>query len=243
MVAGRGRKTGLQTDVNSIMLPFKRSKAMKGIQMDWMTLENHFSAARTGRYLSARRGNKQNAAADYVRNLRLAEAMLPVLSILETALRNGIHQRLNARYHRADWWVCWAGNTIFNWQNRQIADARAKLERRHESHSPDKVVAELTFGFWSSLFNVQFQSILWKDLRLVFGWCPKALRQRRNVSTALNQVRALRNRVFHHESLLWLTPGLPEQHKSASTLIEWINPQLLEWFATHDRLQQVWSEK
>lgn len=31
------------------------------------------------------------------------------------------------------------------------------------------------------------------------------------MARALNQVRALRNRVFHHETLLWLTPDLDDQ--------------------------------
>ena len=56
--------------------------------------------------------------------------------------------------------------------------------------------------FVADQLNVQFQTILWKDLRLIFPRCPKPQRQRHTVSSALNQIRELRNRVFHHEQLL-----------------------------------------
>lgn len=129
----------------------------------------------------------------------------------------------------------------FSWQNKEVANAKAKLARRHEAQTPDKVLAELTFGFWSSLFNTQFQTALWKDLRLVFARCPKPQRQRHNISAALNQIRDLRNRVFHHEPLLWLTPTLLDQHAVGLTVINWIDPQLGQWLSSHDRLPTTWA--
>ena len=210
--------------------------------MDWNDLEKHFSAARLGRYRSARGGDEARAAADYAFNLKLAEAMMPVLNILEIALRNGIHARLSARYERQDWWAVWENNPVFRWQNKENAGAITKLSRRHEPQTADKVIAELTFGFWSSLFNTQFQDVLWKDLRLVFARCPKPLRQRHNVSAALNQIRDLRNRIFHHEPLLWLKPPLPEHHAAGVKVISWIDPELADWLAELDRLKSVWVE-
>lgn len=209
--------------------------------MNWNELEKHFSAARLGRYRAARGGDEIGAAGDYAYNLKLAEAMMPVLNILEISLRNGIHERLTARHKRQDWWKEWSDEPVFRWQNKEIANAIAKLSRRHEPQTADKVIAELTFGFWSSLFNTQLQDILWKDLRLVFARCPKPLRQRHNVSAALNQIRDLRNRIFHHEPLLWLKPPLPEHHAVGVKVINWIDPELAKWLAEIDRLNSVWE--
>lgn len=209
--------------------------------MNWNDLEKHFSAARLGRYRAARGGDEVKAAADYASNVLLSEAMLPMLNVLEIALRNGIHARLSKLYDRSDWWEAWIGNPAFGWQNKEVDVAKAKLTRRHEPLNADKVLAELTFGFWTSLFNVQFQSILWKDLRLVFARCPKPLRQRHNISAALNRIRDLRNRVFHHEPLLWLMPPLIEQHAVGLTVINWIDPVLGQWLDEHDRLPNTWT--
>ncbi|MGV8497810.1 hypothetical protein [Pseudomonas aeruginosa] len=210
--------------------------------MNWNDLEKHFSPARLGRYRAARGGDVARAAADYSSNVLLSEAMVPLLNVLEIALRNGIHARLSRLYGRTDWWESWVGDPAFSWQNKEVANAKAKLARRHEAQTPDKVLAELTFGFWSSLFNTQFQTALWKDLRLVFARCPKPQRQRHNISAALNQIRDLRNRVFHHEPLLWLTPTLLDQHAVGVTVINWIDPQLGKWLGNHDRLPTTWAD-
>ena len=209
--------------------------------MNWNSLEKHFSPARLGRYRAARNGDAVKAAVDYSSNVLLSEAMVPMLNVLEIALRNGIHARLSILYRRTDWWEAWTGNPTFGWQNKEVASAKAKLARRREHLTPDKVLAELTFGFWSSLFNTQLQSILWKDLRLVFACCPKLQRKRHNISSALNQIRDLRNRVFHHEPLLWLKPTLLDQHDVGVTVINWVDPQLKLWLDKHDRLPATWA--
>lgn len=207
--------------------------------MDWNTLEIHFSPARLGRHRAAYGGDTRKAAVAYPHNMRLAESMLPLLNVLEIALRNGIHQRLTILYGRPDWWETWGSRPEFAWQCREVAAAPAKLARRKEAQTVDKIVAELTFGFWSSLFNVQFQTELWKTLRLVFPRCPKPQRQRHTISSALNQIRDLRNRVFHHEPLLWLTPTLIELHALGQQTVGWLDPELVDWLKPHDRLPSI----
>jgi len=53
-----------------------------------------------------------------------------------------------------------------------MANAMAKLSQRHEAQTAYKIIAELTFAFWSLLFNTQLQDEMWKDLRLVFARSP-----------------------------------------------------------------------
>lgn len=207
--------------------------------MDWIAFQKHFSASRVARYKTARGGNESKAQHDYQDNLLLAEALMPMLNTVEVALRNGIHEQLSRASGRPDWWETWIGNSQFTWQNKEIAKAKAKLQKRKEPATPDKIVAELTFGFWSSLFNSQFNLILWKDLRLVFPSCPKKHRQRHNISTALSQIRDFRNRIFHHEPLLWLNPDVGFQHKVGITTISWLDPQLAQWLANFDRFPGI----
>lgn len=209
--------------------------------MDWRDLEKHFSAARLGRYRAACNGDEARAAQAYVNNMLVAEAMMPMLNVLEIALKNGVHQRLTTLYKRTDWWGTWTNDPAFVRQVVEVDNARAKLQRRAETPTSDKIIAELAFGFWSSLFNVQFQSALWKDLRLVFPRCPKPQRQRHTVSSALNQIRELRNRVFHHEQLLWISPPLIDLHSKGIEVIGWLDPKLPPWLAGWDRLPATWA--
>lgn len=209
--------------------------------MNWTDLEKHFSAARLGRYRASCGGDEVRATTAYVNNMLLAEAMMPALKVLEISLKNGVHARLSTLYNRTDWWEAWTGQACFSWQCGQIASAKSKLTRNGENITPDKIVAELAFGFWSSLFNKNFQQVLWGDLRLVFPRCPRPLRQRGTVAAALNQLRDLRNRVFHHEQLLWLSPSLLDLHTKGTEVIGWIDPKLAPWLSTYDRLPASWA--
>ncbi|RMV20532.1 hypothetical protein ALP16_200019 [Pseudomonas savastanoi] len=92
-----------------------------------------------------------------------------------------------------------------------------------------------------SLFNGSFQTVLWKDLRLVFPRCPKHQRKRQTISSALNLIRNLRNRVFHHEQFLWLAPSLLDLHMKGTEVIGWLDPQLVPWLAQYDRLPATWA--
>lgn len=209
--------------------------------MNWIHLERHFSAARLARYKALCAGDEVGAASVYVNNMLLAGAMTPMLSVLEIALRNGIHRRMSALYQRPDWWEVLAINLAFARQTKEVNGAKDRLQRRAETATSDKIVAELNFGFWNSLFNGGFTTVLWKDLRLVFPHCPKTLRKRTPISSALNQMRDLRNRVFHHEPLLWLHPDLPGLHARGMEVIGWIDPQLVDWLAGYDPLPATWA--
>lgn len=209
--------------------------------MNWNDFEQHFSAARVGRYQAHFHGNAARAMGAYAHNLLLAEATLPLLNVLEIALRNRLQDLMTQFYSRLDWWEALRGNPQFNWQVSEVDKAKAKLLKRCEAQTVDKIVAELTFGFWSSLFNTQFQHTLWKPLRLAFANCPRQYRQRHTISAALNEARDLRNRVVHHESLLWLTPSLLDMHTKCTTILGWIDPKLVKWVAVHDRLPGAWA--
>ncbi|WP_208636782.1 Abi family protein [Caballeronia ptereochthonis] len=190
-----------------------------------------------------RKGDTAKAAAAYPYDLQLAEALLPSLNVLEIALRNSIHHRLTETYGSEEWWATrnWTDDGNFTFQNARIAEAKAALSSRHEPQNPDKIVAELSFGFWTSLFNAQFQDNLWGPLRRAFPRCPKKIRKRDTISSALAQVRSLRNRGFHHEPLLWLGPSLEDQHQKGLEVIEWLNPKLRVWLEPLDRFPQTWT--
>lgn len=81
--------------------------------MNWNDPEKHFSAARLGRYRASCGGDEDRAAKAYVNNMLRAEVMMPMLNVLEIALKNGIHRRLSTLYRRPDWWEEWSGDPDF----------------------------------------------------------------------------------------------------------------------------------
>lgn len=178
----------------------------------------------------------------YRHNLIVAGALTPFLGVVEVSLRNAVNRQLIDHYGRPDWWALWDGDPLFMRQAAQVSAAKAKLRSRREPDTPDKIVAELTFGFWVILFNAEFQAQLWKPLRRAFRNLPKSQRQRHNVSPLLNRLRILRNRAFHHEPVLWLSPvGLPRLYNDGLTMLAWIDEALPQWCRSHCQFQSVWS--
>ncbi|NWD34209.1 hypothetical protein HX793_30930, partial [Pseudomonas reactans] len=117
-----------------------------------------------------------DASTAYIHNLLLAESIMPCLHVLEVALRNAIHSQLKKKYARPDWWEAVA--TFNTDEHKTIIAAKAKITSKSHACTPDRLVSELSFGFWTSLFNARHETELWKELRLAFPRCPKARRKR-----------------------------------------------------------------
>lgn len=54
----------------------------------------------------------------------------------------------------------------------------------------------------------------------------------------LNEIRRLRNRIFHHERI-WHLPELPNLHAQIIDVINWITPDTGDYLASIDRFDRV----
>ncbi|EIK97679.1 hypothetical protein PMM47T1_04184 [Pseudomonas sp. M47T1] len=200
-------------------------------------LESLFSKPRIARYAVNPRGAAASVA--YLYNLQLAESIMPCLHILEVALRNAIDRQLKARYGRTDWWSI--APTLTPKEIEVISSAQRNIQMKRHAATPDRIVSELSFGFWVALFNLRHESELWKELRLAFPRCPKNKRKRTEISKALNMARDLRNRVAHHDALLWLQPDMQHGYQVCLEVIGWLDPQLKAWLRTVCRFPVLWG--
>lgn len=83
-----------------------------------------------------------------------------------------------------------------------MARAKASLDEIGRPLEPSRVVAGLSFGFWTSLRNQRNEQRLWPSLlKTAFPFLPKGQRTRKTLSTRLDKVRCLRNRVLHREPI------------------------------------------
>ena len=214
---------------------------MKKIIYDKTFFDNSFSAARMKPYYERYSGDERKALRHYRQNIQLAEALLPSLSIYEVALRNSIIRELERMTGRKDWYAHFAAIPALKALEREVNVAMQHITKRGEVVTPDKINGELTMGFWVLLFNAKYERYLWKDLRKAFPNMPKQKRQRKYVSAPLNDIRALRNRVFHNESISWSLARLEDLHKSILEVCSWINPALPYWIKTVEHFEKVVS--
>jgi hypothetical protein len=201
--------------------------------------EKIFSAKRMQRYFCAHENDPDKAILHYQCNIELAEAFCSSIAVFEVALRNAINRELIALSGRDDWYVSLFTQPGMSELHKYITQANKQIANRKEISSPDKIVAELTLGFWVSLLNSRYEKLLWKDLRRAFPYMPKSVRQRKNVSAPLNSLRTFRNRVFHHEPICWNMSVIRKIHDEMTTVMMWINKDLPAWIALFDRFDAV----
>jgi hypothetical protein len=206
--------------------------------MDRKSFEKTFSEKRMEKYFS-RYAEPERAILHYQCNIELSEAFYPGITTLEVAFRNAVGRELAALFGREDWYVQFASVPGLTGLNKYITQANKQIAGRKEYTSPSKITAELTLGFWVSLFNVEYERILWKSLRKVFPNMPKTDRQRKKVAPPLNRFRTFRNRIFHHEPVSWNLEKLRQIHAEMLSVMEWIDRDIPAWLATFDRFDSV----
>lgn len=191
----------------------KQDEAVNGVEGSTETSQRSFGDPGIG------------AVARHARNITLCEAMYPVLHMLEVVMRNSIHDAFCGHFGARDWYDQeWLNDN----HRRFVADAKNELSKRSKPHEPDRVIAELSFGFWCGMFHSNYEHgprAAWPALlSVVMPKVPKSWRTRFKVQGRVEDARALRNRVFHHESIAHL-PDLCERHRYLIELLGWFSPE------------------
>lgn len=202
-------------------------------------LQNIFSAQRMSKYVSYYHGDEEKAVLHYKYNIRLSESLYTSLSVFEVTLRNALSNELKKMTGRDDWYNTFQDNPSLKNLSTEVSQAIHHITERGEHVCPDKIVSELTFGFWVSLLNSQYEMILWKSLRKAFPYMPKNLRKRKNVSSPCNAFRKLRNRIFHHEAICWSLNYVIQLHQMLYTMLGWMNKDMPDWLSQVDNFDST----
>ena len=207
-------------------------------------LERSLSRERLGTYLDATQGDRVEAIRLYAWNTAISAAFYGPLQGLEVALRNAMHGRLSERYGPA--WYDNPDTGLDSGAQRRIGRAKFDLARNQYKNDPHRVVATLSLGFWVSLLGpgghtdaghkANYQMTLWRPvLREVFAHGPAL--NRKQAHRPLNALRALRNRIAHHEPIF--TRELTVDHQLILDVAEWISPGTRAWIAYHSEVPAV----
>lgn len=177
--------------------------------------------------------------ARYMLNMALSESLYPTLQFSEIALRNAVHRELSARCG-TDGWFDSPSARLTPWQQDKVAEAKATLRRSQKPLTPGRIVAELTFGFWTGFFNnAHARTGIGAFLsRSAFPHAPVVEQYRARLDRRWQDIRDLRNRVFHHERILhWR--DLDARHQAILEIIAWMSPPLHELASSLDRFVTI----
>ena len=187
--------------------------------------------------------------ARYLLNMALCETLYAPLQFAEVALRNALHACLTARCGTAGWYD--VVPSLPAWQQKQLSEARQKLQTHGKPVTPGGMVAELQFGFWTGFFNKSHGGTgLGHALASqAFAHAPRSERDMKKLDARWKRIRDLRNRVFHHERIIHWT-DLDAQHAAILEIVGWMNPPLRDFARVLDRYATIrqaglppWLEK
>jgi len=138
---------------------------------------------------------------EYKKNIYLSQQYYILLSIFEVSLKNSINNYFINKIS-TDWFD---NETLHSDTKQKIQEARKKIVQRKEIATRDKIIAELSFGFWTSLFRKSYSNLLrFKDIKAIFPNLPnrnEKLINRNILDKELNEIRKFRNRIFHYERI------------------------------------------
>ncbi len=199
-------------------------------------LEQALSLERFSRYRAWAGGDHARALDLYALNTQLSEALYTPLQMLEVVLRNRIHAVLSASIQPR--WFEAPGFPTVPHQNEQIAEALADLTRERKEPTPGRVVAALTFSFWTTMLGTPYENLWQTDLHRIGRRDDGKGLRRKDLSGPLTPIRLLRNRIAHHEPILaW---DLPKHHDAMLRITGWLSPAAAAWCRSLDRFDQVY---
>lgn len=164
----------------------------------------------------------------YEWNSSVSAAFYVPLQSVEIGLRNACHRELTSLFGKA-----WPDEQGFQQLGflRAIDDAKERLRKLGRARDTPHIVAELSFGFWTTILGRRHEHTLWNPaLRRAFpqfatihGRKPA----RSEIALRLDHIRLFRNRIAHHEPIF--TRALISDYRSVLEVVSWINPDLAAW--------------
>jgi len=217
-------------------------KSTLQVEDTFKDFERVVSRHRLARYRRAT-ANKQEAIALYLWNVALSEALYAPMHFFEVAFRNATYQAIYAHFGNNPRWFMDVTILTEPRHQFQVQDAIRELRKKRKSHligqeadpnfpkEPQRIVAELSLGFWANLFSNPYTTTLVSVIAPdVFPHGPKAVvkdKRQDIIYPRLREALDLRNRVFHHEPIYHWTfladdTSLISRHRRLCELVSWM---------------------
>lgn len=166
------------------------------------------SKSRLDRFLIACNGSHQRAQDLYHANLKVAESFYSILNLFEIFLRNRINEELSLHFTDSEWIIneksgFMSDSSLSNskfFLKKEVLRAERKMIRHKKQITSGLIIAEQSFGFWTSLYDTHHYKLLSGSIIHCFPNKPNTI-QRKQINIILNTIREFRNRVYHNEPI------------------------------------------
>lgn len=175
------------------------------------------------------------------------------LGVVEVSMRNGVHGALSAHANRNDWYDA---IPLLRCERERIDSAKDTIRKSGKPVVPGRVVAGVTFDFWTSMLSVGYGpngygSTLWSPnnaalVKHAFPNLPAPNDNRSYAHNRFNVLRLLRNRTSHHEPIwrgMTLRHGasfaLADLYANTLDAIGRVSPELQSSVVAYDRFPET----
>lgn len=202
--------------------------------MNYEKLEEFVSKPRLDRYLVSCANDKERAKRLYKANIMLSQAFYPIMNLLETFLRNSINDKLSVYFSDTSWIINQKTGFMDDvslrptyWMKTQVINAEKNTRGTITS---GKIVAEQTFGFWTSFFDRRHYRLIRGHVIHCFPHKPARV-NKDDIGNMLRDIREFRNRIYHNEAICFNNITIDFTHAQnvkakIFKLLEWMDTDL-----------------
>jgi hypothetical protein len=214
-------------------------------------VENRLSPERFAPYLAACGNRRKDAIKLYHWNIRISGALYEAMHVLEVVLRNALHtelQELHVASGNGGSWLDHPATYFTDEAKGAIGDAKARVKEdlsRKNGSAPtilpaNKIVAELSLGFWRFLLTSHYTHTLWTPgLRKAFPNLQSG--NLADVEHPTKRVHELRNRIAHLEPIH--AEDLAARYRDMRDVVGYVCEPTREWMHSSSRVKPLLDER
>jgi hypothetical protein len=217
--------------------------------LNFNKFEYFISEPRINRFLRATNNSKSKAQNLYRVNLRVAQSFYPILNLFEIFLRNSINYQISSYFTNPSWIITEKQGFM---SDPSLSPSRFKMRssvqyaeriirQRGATLTTGKVIAEQTFGFWTSLFDTHHYRLIGGCVIHCFPNKPPQV-NRNIINQNLHRVREFRNRIYHNEPICFNNNNHIDFMEAINikdsiyNLLDWMDSDLVDYVKYFDNV-------
>jgi hypothetical protein len=225
-------------------------------------IDGWLGGPRFQKYVKLCGNDRRRALALYEWNVALGQSLMRDIAHFEVSLRNAYDAAFSRRWTDPEHWLLSPSSPVVmpiwrikadhsglkrgtdvNYLNRKAVDSAIKKCGGVNATS-EKVIAELSFGFWRSLTTASHEKSIW--VPYLHAAYPKGT-VRSAVDSDIADINVVRNRIAHHEPVFdrYQNPTQePDQvHATLVKLMTMLSPEVASHLAVSSTITTVLSQR
>ena len=217
--------------------------------MNYNKLEQIVSKPRLKRYKVACYGDKQKAIKLYSLNVVLSQSFYPYLSMFEIAFRNAIDKEMRAFFDNSSWLITenrpngFASVLASNGERYMQQTINQIFRTYNNSATHLNIMSEASLGFWTRFFKRSYFRLLRGRPIQIFRNAAIQV-QRAEVYVMLQNIRRLRNRIYHNEPICFLRRAINVTEVETlclnlNKIMQWLNEDINQFIQGNETHQNI----